>query len=163
MQPIPNYPNYFVTATGEVWSAKSGCLILRKSRPDKHGYLRLSLFRQDGQHRRNVGIHQLVAETYLSNSLNLPQVNHKDGVKTNNNVDNLEWCTSLHNIQHAISSGLRVQHGDHNCNAVLSPSDVLYIRSVPCVRGTTATLARMFGVDHSTIAQVIKRKTWRHI
>lgn len=50
-------------------------------------------------------VHRLVAETFISNPNNLPQVNHKDLNKQNNNVDNLEWCDASFNVRHAIKNG----------------------------------------------------------
>jgi len=73
-------------------------------RPDKDGYLRFT-WNENGKKTRKV-VHRFVAQTYIPNPDNLPQVNHIDGDKTNNNVDNLEWCTQNHNMQHAIRTGL---------------------------------------------------------
>lgn len=76
-------------------------------KPSVHpaGYLQVEL--KVGQKSRYAGIHRLVAETFLPNPLNLPQINHIDGDKHNNTVDNLEWCSCQDNIRHAMASGLR--------------------------------------------------------
>ena len=55
---------------------------------------------------KNVRLHKLVAEAFIPNPYNLPQINHKDGNKQNNKVDNLKWCTCQENIRHAYNNGL---------------------------------------------------------
>ena len=65
---------------------------------DKDGYLQVNLHCNGKQHQRKV--HRLVAQAFLPNMDNLPMVNHKDEDKTNNNVDNLEWCDQKYNINY---------------------------------------------------------------
>lgn len=71
---------------------------------DKDGYLRLNLIID--RKRKTVHVHTLVAELFIPNTENKPQVNHKDGNKKNNCVENLEWCTARENISHAHRAGL---------------------------------------------------------
>lgn len=71
---------------------------------DKRGYPRVSISK--GGLKKAFRIHRLVATAFIPNPENLPQVNHKDGNKLNNHVDNLEWCDNSHNVQHAYSKGL---------------------------------------------------------
>lgn len=70
----------------------------------KGGYRFASFLRDNKQ--VNLYVHRMVAECWLDNPDNLPEVNHIDGNKLNNHVDNLEWCTSSHNKRHAIKEGL---------------------------------------------------------
>lgn len=84
---------YYVDKHGVVYDKRGN----KKSQtPGGKGYLTVSI---DGKHRY---VHRLVAEYFIPNPLNLPQVNHKDGDKQNNSVNNLEWCTSGDNTRHAI-------------------------------------------------------------
>ena len=103
MQPIKDYEGkYYVTPQGDVVNAKGKTLapVINK----KTGYKTVSLW------RNNIGssktIHRLVALTYLTNPNNLPEVNHIDGNKLNNHVDNLEWVTRSENMIHAYAIGL---------------------------------------------------------
>ena len=72
---------------------------------NKNGYLYVSLSK-NGQVKR-FKVNRLVAEAFIDNPYNLPITNHKDGNKTNNCVNNLEWCTYSENLSHAYKIGLR--------------------------------------------------------
>ena len=76
-----------------------------KGRPDRDGYLIIGLAKEGKQ--RYIGIHRLVAEAFIPNPNNLPQVNHKDENKTNNSVWNLEWCTSKYNVNYGTGNSRR--------------------------------------------------------
>lgn len=70
------------------------------------GYLQVSIYNNEGQ-LKTLKVHRLVAEAFIDNSNNLPQVNHIDGDKSNNKVTNLEWCTANENMEHSYRIGLR--------------------------------------------------------
>ena len=75
-----------------------------KLKSDRGGYKRASLWK-DGKHQDWL-VHRLVAKTYIHNPNNYPIINHKDGIPNNNSVDNLEWCTSVMNNNHAFDNRL---------------------------------------------------------
>lgn len=86
--------NYYVDTFGNVYSGENKI----KPQVDKNGYLWVNLTYDGKQH--NHKIHRLVAQAFIPNLNNLPQVNHKDEDKTNNKVDNLEWCDGKYNINY---------------------------------------------------------------
>lgn len=70
---------------------------------DKNGAYFTIILQGKGVQKRTTRIHRLVAEAFLPNPENLPQVNHIDGNKQNNNVNNLEWCTASYNVKHSLN------------------------------------------------------------
>ncbi|MBE6156988.1 MAG: hypothetical protein E7161_04530 [Firmicutes bacterium] len=99
---IEGYENYEISNLGNVKSLYNN--IIRKPRIGKNGYYYITLWKNGKcKSKKN---HRLVAEAFIPNPDNLPQVNHKDGNKLNNCVDNLEWCTASYNVRHAIKNGL---------------------------------------------------------
>lgn len=94
MREIPNYEGlYAVTSCGKVWSYRSKRFLT--PRKSKKGYLTVLLCNKGNM--REFKIHRLVADAYIPNPDNLPQVNHKDENKQKNCISNLEWCTNLYN------------------------------------------------------------------
>ena len=137
----------------------------RKLTPYKDGYLRVNLSK-DGKALRCT-IHRLVAQTFLENTDNKETVNHIDGNKTNNNVDNLEWATRSENLKHAVDSGLKVPvRGEQNGRAKLTKSKVREIRERRAINPkvwTLTMLAKEYGVGRAHISNIIHRKTWSHV
>jgi hypothetical protein len=99
--------NYIIHEDGRVYSIKRSKFL--KPNVDERGYERVALY-INGK-AKNYRVHRLVAEAYIPNLDNKPQVNHKNGVKTDNRVENLEWCTNAENQQHAWDNGLNVSTG----------------------------------------------------
>lgn len=99
---IPDYPDYYITSCGRVWSFKRNKFLSPKN--NGKGYLFVTLYNENG--KKNFYLHRLVAEVYLSNPENKPQINHIDACKENNCVNNLEFVTHLENMKHAHDTGL---------------------------------------------------------
>ena len=92
-----DFPNYTVSCDGEVTNSKGQVL---KGTITNNGYKIVSLSYKNKKHKR-FGVHRLVAETYIPNPDNLPEVNHINENKLDNRVENLEWCTTLDNLKHS--------------------------------------------------------------
>lgn len=104
-RPIPGTENkYEISNYGNVKSLsyhQTGKVKLLKPFPDKKGYLQVDI------NKKSRKVHRIVAEVYIPNPNKKPQINHKDGNKSNNRVDNLEWCTQSENQKHAYKHGLK--------------------------------------------------------
>ena len=94
---------YQANTNGEIRNKKNNNII--KQYINNKGYYTVTLYRNHKSSRYNV--HTLIAKTFIKNNDNLPLINHMDGNKLNNNINNLEWCTSRHNIEHAYNNGLK--------------------------------------------------------
>lgn len=97
---IAGRPGYLITRSGEVFSERSGKFL--KQCETFRGYMHVKLGAG-----RWYSIHRLVAEAFIENLLNKPQVNHIDGNPKNNAAENLEWVTQSENQLHAYSTGLQ--------------------------------------------------------
>lgn len=146
--------NLLVSNTGEVFRGE------KKLTPEitNIGYCRIK-FMINGKLYRFL-VHRLVAEAFISNPNNYPIVNHKDGNKLNNSVENLEWCTYGENLSHAYNTGLRDCHGIKNPRSKLTADDVVEIRRT-YVKGkhseyNSYSLAKKYGVSSNTILKVVK-------
>jgi hypothetical protein len=136
-----------------------------KPTKNRKGYLNLKLcIKKDGVcSEKSVIVHRLVANEFLDNSLNKPQVNHINGIKDDNRVENLEWATGSENIIHSLANNLKIpQKGSEHGNSKLTEEKVLEIRKI----GRTKTLkevAKIYNVDISLISLVLLNKIWKHV
>jgi hypothetical protein len=126
------------------------------------GYLRVALV--VGGHLKTASVHRLVAMAFVPNPCGRPQVNHIDGVKTNNVPENLEWCTESHNQHHAIRLGL-ISHplGDKRAFAKLTDNNVREIRAQIADGRNQREIAKAFGVCPSKITFIKQGRAWKHV
>ena len=102
MKPIKNYPNYLINKNGNIFSNYHKKYI--KQGLSSNGYLSVSLTHNKIAKTNN--IHRLIAENFINNPLSLKCINHKNGIKTDNSIENLEWCTYSQNILHSFKLGM---------------------------------------------------------
>lgn len=130
---------------------------------DKDGYLKVQLTRNGERHK--FFLHRLVALNFIPNPENKPEVNHKDGVKDNNNLPNLEWNTTSENQRHAIANKLYVTaKGEDSGQAKLKEVEVREIHDLWASGEVTQEyLSQKFGVRTGTISRIVNGIRWRHI
>ena len=97
-KPINEYPDYMISSLGRVKSLKRNKELILKTPLNKFGYPTISLCKENTH--KVVLVHRLVAQAFIPNTNNLPQINHIDEDKTNNCVENLEWCTAKYNTNY---------------------------------------------------------------
>ena len=155
---IEGFDDYIVSSDGSVWSlnyGRTGKMKELKPGTNGCGYLQVALCSK-GQRVRKY-IHRLVAEAFISNPENKPQVNHKDEDKTNNCIDNLEWCNAEYNNNFGT-------HNERVAKANINHPDMS--KPVLCVETgeqypSTKEAERQTGIDQSHISACCngKRKT----
>ena len=109
-------------------------------------------------------VHRLVAQAFIPNPDNLPQVNHIDGDKANNNIENLEWMTAQENMAHAHKNGLMAPpKGPEHHKAIFSWEDVRGIRELHRKTGMLhKDIAKMYGVSGTTISDIVNYRKYKH-
>ena len=135
---------------------------LMKNRKDKDGYLLITLSKNGKV--KTFKIHRLVAEAFMSNLDNLPQINHKNGIKSDNYVENLEWCDNSYNQRHALETGLRIMpRGESHYISYLKEIDIINIRQLKKEGISDNELALKYNVSSGHIWSIANRKCWKHI
>jgi len=151
---------YQVSTEGKIKSFaryKIGKLVYLKE--DKNGYYNVQLHKTKIRKWFRVG--RLVAKAFISNPDNKSQVNHKDGVKKKDEVENLEWVTCSENVQHSFDKlSHKRRPGLLNHSAKLIERDVLEIRKSEL---SQSKLALKFSISQSQISKIKTNKRWKHI
>lgn len=147
---VKDNENYMVNEIGDVFSKRRNMILTPKRNHD--GYLRIHLW--SNNKAVFVSIHRLVAKAFIPNPENKPFVNHKDGNKQNNRVENLEWCTQSENIRHAFETGLSKPQVNSKKSKRVKQFDLngKFIREFP----STMEVERCLNINHTNISYACK-------
>ena len=127
---------------------------------NRTGYKFVQLYKEKKMYNKN--IHKLVSEAFISNPNDLKYVNHKDGNKHNNTIENLEFCTNEYNHEHAIKTGLKAK-GSGVASSKLNENMVYAIKWFLNKGYSHMELSKAFNVSRPTINLISNNKTWKHV
>jgi hypothetical protein len=127
---------------------------------DRYGYYKLTLYKNKSQ--KNFTIHRLVALSFLQKVANKESINHKNGIKTDNRVCNLEWCTNMENINHGVKNKL-FDFGENHHKSTLKINDLIEIKLkyIP-KKYSSLKLAKEFNVTKQTILNILHNRTRKY-
>jgi hypothetical protein len=159
---IPGFSDYEASNLGNIRSNKRGKKNhIMIQRENKFGYLRVSLY-DNNYKRKFLMVHRLITLTFIGES-NLT-VNHKDGHKKNNKIENLEYCTLSENHRHAFRKGLKNNKGEKHPSSKNKEEDIILIRKLYNIYGIKQKfLSFLFNIPTANIHCIVKNKSWRHI
>jgi hypothetical protein len=169
---IPEFSLYEISNYGEIktfnWK-NTGQERIMKPALDGCGYLRTVLKRDSDGKLCTVKVHRLVAQTFLENPENKPVVNHINGIRNDNRLFNLEWCTIRENSLHSFKIGISSNKGERNPSATITEEQAKEILAnyefgKKTRKGMTKQqLADKYNTTFAVIKQLVQRRTWKHL
>lgn len=171
---IPGFNSYQVSNLGNIRTI--GRMVVNKGQFERkisarnlapmnngRGYLAASI-QIKGQGKKNLYIHRLVASLFIPNPDNLPEVNHIDGDKSNNNISNLEWVSTQQNRDHAVRTGL-IRRGERIHSSKLTADQVLLIYDTVIKNPSInkSELGRKYGINCTTVIKIQRKQRWKHL
>jgi hypothetical protein len=155
---LKNFPSYYINELGQIFSNKTNKII--KGSPSVTGYSRIFLYKNKRRHDKYV--HRLVWQTFRGDVGTL-EINHINGIKSDNRLNNLELVTHRENLQHAYDSGLHSSKGETHYNTKLTNHKVKVIKELLLPIFNYTEIGKMYGVNGRVIGKIARGETWRHI
>lgn len=140
---------YLIDSTGKIydskWNNREVCVWI-----DTVGYYQCNLYGGKKWYKR---VHRLVAKTFIPNPNNLPQVNHIDGNKLNNDMNNLEWCTNADNTQHGYNTGL-YRYKSRSHPIIVYNKNGNYLATYKSIR----SMCKDLHINRKTVTMILKNE-----
>lgn len=149
----PSFPWLLCHRDGSIFSKKSKRFLTKKT--TRNGYVYINLY------VGGVFAHRIVADAFLGPIPNGLEVNHINGVKSDNRPENLEYVTKSENAKHAHKTKLATNKGINNPRAKLNREAVEEIKRLRLEGLTFVSIAKMFGVAPETVSMAYRNKTWQ--
>ena len=163
---IHGYSDYQISNYGRVKSLKFNKEKILKLPVTKKGYLQIRLYKNGKRklnHSYRFYIHRLVANAFIFNPDNKPEINHKDGNKMNNYIDNLEWVIHSDNMKHAIKKGLFDNNGEKNCNSKITKNDILVIHGLYLSGISQKIIGLIYNIAQQNVSLIVNGKNWKYL
>ena len=154
--PIPGHNRYEISPNGVIRNVKTKRV--KGQYIGSTGYYMVSFSYNNKSKPKRV--HRLIATAFIPNPKGLPEVNHKDGNKINNRIENLEWITHEGNMRHAFKTGLLNNTGENNGQSKLNPDKVTAIRKYLSSGVSQQKIADKFNVSRSCIQGIKDGRLW---
>jgi hypothetical protein len=138
-----------------------------KNKKTRLGYYAVTISK-DGIKKTHL-IHRLIAQAFIPNPENKPDINHRNGIKGDFSIENLEWCTKKENIQHAVKTGLKkpsgacLLKGENNHKSKLNWVSVRVIREAAESGHSNRDISNYFKVSRNQISLIKRRLNWKTV
>lgn len=152
---IEDYSNYEVSSFGNFRRIDGKSVCKWKT---NWGYMQTQF-----NTKKKQNCHRLVASAFIPNPNNYPIINHINGIKTDNRIENLEWCTQSQNARHAFKLGLSCIDGERHPSAKLTDEDVINIRRARSAGLTHTLIASYYDMSITAIQSICNGRNWKHI
>lgn len=167
----PEFPAYEGSTKGRVrswktngWGRRMTPRIMRPAiRGKRKLYPYLSFDLYVGGKARGVFVHRFIAECFIPNPENKPQINHQNGNKLDNRIENLEWVTNSENQKHAFATGAQDKRGEKHHLAKLTDATVQAIRAESKDGMAQDFLAEKYGVTQPNVSMILSGEHWGHL
>lgn len=159
---VSGFYGYFCDRLGNVFSNKAGELRPMKPRVGSRGYLIIGLSVSKGR-CKHVLVHRIIASTWIGSPAVKMEVNHKNGIKTDNRLENLEWASRIDNERHARRVLGKKLYGSYHPCSKISEDQALEIRRLRSEGWTHKRLSERYGIGMSQINRIVRRIKWSHV